>query len=262
VKGNYRQDIYAPLCDKTFETAVSNLLSTEFPKIGGPRVIELLVKELKSIVETYYPPITNLRMGQMLWFAVAKDETVGIGKSMEKLRLQPVVLSVITHEDIQKMANGLPIREVRKDAVARILLEADEQDGTLAESDLALIYSCTNGTISKYIIEYEREHDMVLPRRGTVHDLGRSVSHKSDICRKSVVNKKAPPDIARETYHSTEAVDRYLNDFERVQFCLKKGMSVEGTSFATGMSRSLVIEYVDLVNELSEYGDGNVNQVS
>ena len=262
MKSNYRQDIYEPLCDKTFETAVSNLISTEFPKIGGPRVIELLVTELKSIVETYYPPIRNLRMGQMLWFAVAKDETVGYGKSMKKLRLQPVVLSVITHEDIQKMANDLPIREVRKDAVARILLEADEQGGTLAETDLALIYSCTRGTISKYIIEYEREHDLVLPRRGTVHDLGRSISHKSDICRKSVVDKKATPDIARETYHSTEAVDRYLNDFERVQFCLKRGMSVDGTSFATGMSRSLVIEYVDLVNELYECGDGNVNQVS
>lgn len=262
MNSNYRQDIYEPLCDKTFETAVSNLIYTEFPKIGGPRVIELLVTELKSIVETYYPPIRNLRMGQMLWFAVAKDETVGYGKNMKKLRLQPVVLSVITHEDIQKMANDLPIREVRKDAVARILLEADEQEGTLAETDLALIYSCTRGTISKYIIEYEREHDLVLPRRGTVHDLGRSISHKSDICRKSVVDKKATPDIARETYHSTEAVDRYLNDFERVQFCLKRGMSVESTSFATGMSRSLVIEYVDLVNELSECGDGNVNKVS
>lgn len=262
MKTNYRQDIYAPLCDKTFETAVSNLISTEFPKIGGPRVIELLVKELKSIVETYYPPITNLRMGQMLWFAVAKDETVGYGKSMKKLRLQPVVLSVITHEDIQNMANGLPIREVRKNAVARMLLNADEQDGTLAESDLALIYSCINDTISKYIIEYEREHDMVLPRRGTVHDLGRSVSHKSDICRKSVVEKKATPDIARETSHSTEAVDRYLNDFERVKFCLKREMSVDGTSFATGMSRSLVMEYVDLVNELGGGGHANVNQVS
>lgn len=259
MKRNYRRDLYAPLCDKTFETAVSNLIATEFPRIGGPRVNELLVKELKLIVEQYYPPITNLRMGQILWFAVAKDEKVGYGKSMKNLRLRPVILSVITHDDIQKMANGLRIKEIRKDAAARMLLEADEQGGILAETDLALIFSCSHATISNYILEYEREHDVVLPRRGTVHDLGLSISHKSIICRKSILDKKATPDIARETYHSPDAVDRYLNDFERVRFCLNKEMSVEGIAFATGMSRSLVLEYQDLVNELSGGGDGNVN---
>ena len=32
-------------------------------------------------------------MGQMLWFAVAKDEKGGYGKCMKNLRLRPVVLS-------------------------------------------------------------------------------------------------------------------------------------------------------------------------
>ena len=258
---NPRRDMYAPLCDKTFETAVSNLISTEFPRIGGPKVIELFAKELKTIVEEYYPPITNLRMGQMLWFAVAKDEKTGYGKSMKNLRLRPVILSVVTHEDIQKMVNGVPLKEIRMGALARMLLEADEQKATLAETDLALISSCSCSEISKLITEYEKKHDVILPRRGTVHDLGMSTSHKSTICKKSAVDKKATPDIARETFHSPEAVDRYLKDFDRVRFCLKKEMSVEDTSFATGMSRSLVVEYMDLVNELYEGGDGNVNQV-
>ena len=129
---NPRRDIHAHLCDKTFETAVSNLISTEFPRIGGPKVIELFAKELKTIVEEYYPPITNLRMGQMLWFRVAKDEKTGYGKSMKNLRLRPVILSVVTHEDILKMVNGVPIKEIRKGALARMLLEADEQKKTLA----------------------------------------------------------------------------------------------------------------------------------
>ncbi|PXF53697.1 MAG: hypothetical protein C4B56_02175, partial [Candidatus Methanophagaceae archaeon] len=65
-----------------------------------------------------------------------------------------------------------------------------------------------------------------LPRRGTVHDLGRSTTHKKIICEKSLRAKKATPDIARETHHSPSAVDRYLGDFDRVRFCLKKGLSV------------------------------------
>ena len=66
-----QQSNYAPLLDKTFETAVSGFILTEFPKLGGPKVVKLLVNELKAIVEQYYPPLTNLRMGQLLWFAVA-----------------------------------------------------------------------------------------------------------------------------------------------------------------------------------------------
>jgi len=257
---NNQQDIYAPLLDKTFETAVSNFISTEFPRLGGPKVVELLVKELKSIVETYYPPITNLRMGQMLWFAVAKDETVGYGKSMKNLRLRPVVLSAVTYEDIQRRAERDPQKDIRKSRIARILCEADKQGGTLAESDLSLILSCSLTTISKDIIEYEHENDVVLSRRGTVHDLGRSTTHKRVICKKSIQDRKATPDIARETYHSPRAVDRYLGDFERVRFCLKQGLSVEEAAFATQLSRSLVVEYADLIEEL--YGGGEEENVN
>ena len=91
---------------------------------------------------------------------------------------------------------------------------------------------------------------MVLPRRGTVHDLGRSTSHKQVICRKSVLDRKATPDIALETYHSPMAVDRYLGDFERVCFCLKKGLSVEEAAFTTQLSKSLIVEYAELIEEL------------
>ncbi len=97
---NTQQAIYCPLLAKTFENAVSCFISAEFPRLGGPKVVELFVEELKAIVERYYPPITNLGMGQMLWFAVAKEEKGGYGMSMKNLRLRPVVLSVVTYEDI------------------------------------------------------------------------------------------------------------------------------------------------------------------
>jgi len=201
-------------------------------------------------------------MGQMLWFAVAKEEKGCYGKSMKNLQLRPVVLSVVTYEDIQKRAESVPQKEIRKSTIARMLREADKQGGTLAETDLSLILSCSNMTmtIHKDIIEYERENNVVLPRRGTVHDLGRSTTHKKIICEKSIRDKKATPDIARETYHSPNAVDRYLGDFDCVRFCLKKGLSVEETSFTTQLSKSLVVEYEDLIEEL--YGGGEKENVN
>lgn len=254
------QNVYGPLLDKTFETVLSNFILTEFPRLGGPKVIELFVKELKSMVEQYYPPITNLKMGQMLWFAVAKDEKTGYGKSMKNLRLRPVVISVVTYDDIQKRVNGIPLKEIQKSSDARMLREADNQGGTLAYSDLSLIHFRSISTIHNNITEYECENNTVLPRRGTVHDLGRSIPHKKIICRKSILDRKALPDIAWQTDHSPKAADRYIGDCERVRFCLKKGLSMEDTAFARQMSKSFVVEYIDLIEELyNSEEEGNVN---
>ena len=41
-----------------------------------------------------------------------------------------------------------------------------------------------------------------------------------------------------------------------MRFCLKKGLSVEETSFITQLSKSLVVEYADLIEELYEGGGG------
>ncbi|HDL60148.1 MAG TPA: DUF1670 domain-containing protein, partial [candidate division WOR-3 bacterium] len=87
-------------------------------------------------------------------------------------------------------AESVPQKEIRKSAIARMLREADKQGGTLAETDLSLILSCSNMTIHENITEYERENNVVLPRRGTAHDLGRSTTHKKIICEKSLRAKK------------------------------------------------------------------------
>ncbi len=109
---NTQQSIYAPLLDKTFETAISGFISA------------------------------------------------------------------VTYDDIRKRADSFLHKESRKSGIARMLREADDQGGTLAETDVSLILSCSNMTIYKNITEYERENNVVLPRRGTVHDLGRSTTHK------------------------------------------------------------------------------------
>ena len=52
----------------------------------------------------------------------------------------------------------------------------------------------------------------------------------------------------RNHRHSAEAVTRYINDFKRVQTCLASG-EIERIPSATGLSKSLTKEYVDLINE-------------
>lgn len=256
VEGSSRRAVYEPQLAKTFENAAANFISKEFPSLGGPKVIGLFVKELKEIVEKYYPPLSHLRMGQVLWFAVARDEKNSYGKGMSSFRLVPVVLSLVTYDDIRKLAEGVDWKSIREEVMARLYREAAAQGGALSETDVSMLLLVSTGLVSYCTRNYEAVHDTILPRVGTLLDCGMSVTHKAEVCRKSKVEKRQTPDIAREIYHSPEDVDRYLIDFDRVRFCLKRGMSVRETSFATKMSKSLVLEYEELIKELYSENKG------
>ena len=104
-------------------------------------------------------------------------------------------------------------------------------------------------TISDDIQKHERETDETVPRRGTVHDLGPSITHKAIICYKRLVEQKPTSQVAEETYHSCAEVEYYVQCFRRIQLCRDSGMSKEDISWATGHSLSLVQEYLDLMEQ-------------
>lgn len=245
-----RRRVYAPIERKTFASAVRTFILDEFPHLGGPMIVDLFVEKLNTLVDEFCPPTNRLRMGQLLWFAVAKDEKPSYGKSMDRTRIVPVVLTVVSSEDIERFKDGVHLKEIRKGVEARLYREAYEQGGVLSEADLSVILRVNLDTISVDTVAYERENGCVLPRRGTVHDMGRSVSHKSVICKKRRLHGRSTSEVARETGHTNKSVDRYTLALDRIQFCTKMGLSVEAASFVTGLSKNLVIEYTDLAQEI------------
>jgi hypothetical protein len=247
---NYLETRYGPVEKKTFRSALLQFLSREFPHLGGPMILELFVDRMERLIEEFYPPIRHLKMGQLLWFAVAKKEGAGYGKSMEQTQIVPVVLTLVNHDDLSQLKRKTPLPTLKKAIRARLYREADQQGGTLSEIDVALMTLSSVATVTKHTLAYEREHNATLPRRGTIHDLGRSVSHKATICRKRKVEKKPTSLVAQETNHSPEAVDRYTLNLDRVSFCLGRNLSPEDTSFVTGLSKNLVIEYRQLAQEI------------
>ena len=105
----------------------------------------------------------------------------------------------------------------------------------------------TAGTISRYVREHEKETGDLVPRRGTVHDMGPSLTHKREICRQVILQGHSIRDTARSTKHSPEAVTRYVFDYRRVFTCIKQGLSISQTAYATHLSKNLVIQDVDLI---------------
>lgn len=253
MKQNSRYNTYSPQRAKCFRTAVANFLKEEFPRLGGPKVIDLFLDELTKIVDWFHPKAENLRPGELPWVGVAKEDRPARGKNMSQTKTRMGILPFIIENDIIALENGVSFRELTRNRIARVLKHANSCcDITLSEAELSLIFSISRGTISNYIRQYEKEHNVVLPRRGTVHDLGRSISHKVVICRKKYLEAKEPSQIARETYHTVESVDRYSLAFERVRFCHQRGMAPTEIAFSTQMSISLVKEYLNLSKEIEE----------
>ncbi len=251
----YCGNVSAPCKSKTFDAALAVFFQREFPQLGGSLVRPLIVKEIKKMVEDYYPLTKRMKMGQMMWVGVAKEERQSYGKRLENTKLRPVVLDLCTAEDMESQFKKKKNREIKKQLVARLYRQAFEQGVCLTNSDIAAITKLSAATVSKYAREYEKDNNCLLPRRGTIHDIGRSITHKAVICRKVILERKSIEDTARETNHSAEAVTRYIINFKRIYKCLEKGLSIEDTAFAIKVSKNLIMEYVNIMEDLKNQND-------
>ncbi|MDD4735728.1 MAG: DUF1670 domain-containing protein, partial [Kiritimatiellae bacterium] len=61
-----------------------------------------------------------------------------------------------------------------------------------------------------------------------------------------------PTIVAKETNHSQYGVDRYLKDFHRVHTIYKIKPDPELIHQASGLSKSLVAEYIKLIKEYAD----------
>lgn len=77
----------------------------------------------------------------------------------------------------------------------------NEQDGVLNQADVSLLIGVSAGIIGKDIREFQLERGVILPYRGTIHDIGPTLTHKKIIIQQFVRNVPTP-EIARRTSHS------------------------------------------------------------
>lgn len=243
-----RQAAFGPLQRKTFRSVLTRELTANIPSLGT-LTATAFAKHLEVIIEEYYPPSERLRMGQVLWPAVDKNESPGYRKTIEETKLKPVFLSLIDQQDIIDYLAGTKKREIRKSIAARLFTEAYQQGGVLTGPDVATLMGLSAGTIYKYIREHEKENDIEIPHRGRIHDMGPTVTHKKQICHMVIVQGRTIESVAQASKHSPEAVTRYVQDYRRVHQCLKNGFSLQQTSYMTKLSKKVVTEYADLQQE-------------
>jgi len=55
--------------------------------------------------------------------------------------------------------------------------------------------------------------------------------------------------VARETDHSPEAVEKYCVGFNKVKWCVENEMGKEEIRIVTGMKAHLIDEYIKIIGE-------------
>lgn len=249
-----RFETYAPVAYKSFAGALNAFFENELPALGGNRIRTTVVNAINGMVARFFPETANLRPGQTPWVTVGADSRGAYGKRIKDTALVPVVLDLVQEVDAQERADGKKVREVKKEAVARLCRQAYEQGGCMTASELAVLLKMSPLTVGKYIAEYEKEHGVVLPRRGTIHDMGPTLTHKKIIIEKLFVQQETVQQVIRETCHSARAIERYITSFKQVLMCQRKQMTLEETAFAVHKTPRLVQEYLDIIEIYKEKG--------
>lgn len=235
---------YRTAHDRFLKPAIVNFFAREFSGYFGPIVRENIAHALIDIFEKNAPTTDRVKHGQIVWNALDKNTRA----DSPNRRYVPVILSLVTDEDIALFEKEKPTKEVRKQVIARIIREAYSQGGILSMRDISLILATNADMISVLRIEYETENKTVLPHTGVIHDMGSTITHKVQIVYKHVVEKKSTHIVARETNHSQKAVDHYINDYHRVKALIDDKKDINFIHLATKIAKPVILQYHDIIN--------------
>lgn len=236
---------YQSAHDRFLKPALVNFFAREFSGYFGPIVRENIADELVSLFNSLCPESSRLKPGQMIWNALDKNTRA----DSPNRRYKPVILTVVNDHDIGMFEKRKPLPEIRKQVMARMIREAYAQDGILSTRDLSLILTMDAAHLSQQRIEYELQNKTVLPHTGVIHDMGTTITHKSQIIFKYVIEKKDPKTVAYETNHSQLAVDRYIKDYNRVKTLTDDGKDIDFINLTTNIARHVIIQYQQILKQ-------------
>ena len=141
------------------------------------------------------------------------------------------------------------MKEIRAESTARILREAYHQGALLSMRDITLLCWHPTSMPSKWRAYYEQLNQCELPHPGKFAGYGLMCTHKDQIVYKAIVEKKDPVQVANESKHTQQAVDRYLKDFHRVQTVYNHKSDPDYISLVTNISKSVVNQYINLIEK-------------
>ena len=245
-----RQETFSPLRDKTLANVLRHLFVTEFGYENRVLFAEAMIERILETLETFLRPARLLQPGQMLWMAVAHDGRKHTHQPMKETPQVPVILSLVTDEDLQALAQGEDYRVVRRRRHARLLKEAFALGGVLAQGDLAAITLTSQRQVSEDLARFQQAEGRLLPYRGSVQDIGATISHRLEVARLLEAGY-LEPEICRKLspVHDLRSVENYAQTYKNVLKLIERGFTPGEISSILRIGERLVSAYIEIIRQ-------------
>ncbi len=243
---------FRPLRGKTLRAMIRQRFISEYGYSDALPIAEFITDDLMRLIHQVSQPYERLQPGQMVWLAVPKDLPREYhGKRLADLPLKPIVLSVLTEEDVKELqtANDAASRlKLRCRRTARLFQEADAQGATLPYADIAALYAMDLSVVKHDVVQWEQQNQKHLPHRGRVHEIGPTTTHKAQIIE-SILQGKQLPEAARLHNHNLHNVERYYRGYNAVGLASGFTDDIKLISLVTGIELHVVKQYYALVEK-------------
>lgn len=204
----------------------------------APLVARTLFEQMRDYFESYYQLKND--SGQLTYLAVSGASPAG--RPLAECQRVALKLSLYTPDDLVALGQG--VAAVRQARIARLTEEAYEQGGLLSHEDLACLLSSSLATIKRDVSQL-RGQGINVPTRGQVKDIGKGVSHKSQIVADYLAGYTFSQ-LQWRRRHSIGAIKRYCQDFGRLVRLRQKQFTLADMRRTTGLSERLIKEYLAL----------------
>jgi hypothetical protein len=251
---------YESIPKRSFRNSIIQLLEENYKLLGSHKVIQMIADDIVNLHKEFYPELEKKSFGHIVWRTTkATKHKPSYGTKVEDFEVQTVILPLITEDDIENRIKSHYARpqadgsvnyqkQIERDieVMARVAKSAAEQNGWLSGAELSVLLNRSLGTIARYMRIYHETHDDILPTKGMMLDQGSKPTHKGAII--DLYEQGYPePDIARLTNHKIESTSRYLKKYKNIKLLLEKKFNLMDMVRITGMGRSTIIQYRDLV---------------
>ncbi len=254
---------YESLPKRNFGNAIVRLLEEQYKMVGSHKVIQMIARDIETLHREFYPQIDKQVSGHVVWRTTASGcKKPSYGTRVEDYQVKTVILPLITDEDVLMRIenfygpaknNDHYKKQQERDVkvMARLVKSAYEQGGLLSGAELSVLLNRSLTTIGRYMRIYHQTHSDILPTKGMILDQGSKPTHKAAII--DLYEQGYPEvDIARLTTHTIESTSRYIKNHKRVKMLMEKDFTLIEMVRLTGMGRSTIIQYRDLVHRYHE----------
>lgn len=244
---------YVGLTKRTFEQALVHLLETEYGLLGSRRVLDLLAKDVRQLVDQFYPAPERLQSGWLVFTGTkAKGPKAYPGQRVSDLELVTLAWPVLTADDVKELTHIPETKQARRPWFQQRLVRLIEYgwkhpDGPvlLTLADLGAMLGLTGRDVSDLLSEARQMTGKPLLTKGYYFDQGMRPTHKEEII--ALYEQGLDEiDIARQSGHAQQSVGHYIRDYERVKLLLQQGIPEEQIRRLTDMQPNRIQTYVKL----------------